>query len=76
MMAYWGEFCATHGVYYHVARVNTARRMYQAIAAGAHSIDGTSATRYSVTLPMLDSASRHRDLFSPRSALERFKLSR
>lgn len=65
-MADWGVFCAKHGVYYHVARVNTAKRMFMAIAAGAASIDGSSASRYAVTLPTLDLASRHRDLFATR----------
>jgi len=66
-MGYWGEFCAARRLHYHVARVNTAKRMFMAIAAGADSVDGSSASRYAVTLPMLDQASRHRDLFSPRS---------
>jgi hypothetical protein len=65
-MAAWGEFCASRGVHYHVARVNTAKRMFMAIAAGASSIDGSSASRYAVTTAMLTSASRHRDLFAAR----------
>lgn len=64
-MARWGSFCARLGIYYHVARVNTARRVWMAIAAGADSIDGSSASRYAVTLPMLDQASRQTDLFTP-----------
>ena len=67
-MADWGAFCAERRVHYHVARVNTMRRMFAAIAAGAQSIDGSSVSRYAVTLPMLDGASRHRDLFSPARA--------
>ena len=63
-MARWGLFCARHGVYYHVARVNTERRMWMAIAAGADSIDGSSASRYAETLPLLDRASRQADLFA------------
>jgi hypothetical protein len=66
-MAKWGEFTAERGVYYHVARVNTGRRMAMAHAAGADSIDGSSASRYSVTLPLLDRAIRQRDLLSPRT---------
>lgn len=61
----WGSFCAERGVYYHVARVNTLKRMYLAIAAGADSVDGSSASRYAVTLPMLAAGAQHRDLFSP-----------
>lgn len=65
-MAEWGAFCAERRIHYHVARVNTLRRMYLAISAGADSIDGSSASRYAVTLPMLSSGSRHGDLFAPR----------
>lgn len=61
-MGLWGAFALERGVYYHVARVNTARRMRQAIAAGASSVDGSSATRYAVTLPKLDLWSRQPDL--------------
>lgn len=67
-MAQWGRFCARRGIYYHVARVNTAKRMFMALAAGADSVDGSSASRYSVTLSKLDLARRHQDLFSPRAA--------
>ena len=67
-MAKWGRFCAARGIYYHVARVNTIRRFRQAIAAGAHSVDGTSASRFAVTVPKLDAASRQSDLLCPRLA--------
>lgn len=63
-MADWGDFCRDHGCHYHVARVNTVRRFRMAHAAGAHSIDGTSATRFAVTLPRLDLAARQPDLFA------------
>jgi len=65
-MRYWGEFCAERRLHYHVARVNTTKRMSLAVWSGADSVDGSSASRYAVTLPMLDSASRHRDLFASR----------
>jgi hypothetical protein len=55
-MQYWGQFCAEHGIWYHVARVNTDRRIRMAVDAGAHSIDGSSASRYAVTLPRLVSS--------------------
>lgn len=64
-MIEWGEFCARRGIHYHVARVNTIKRMALAIAAGADSIDGSSGSRYAVTVPMLSYAARYRDLFSP-----------
>lgn len=63
-MLRWGAFCAERGIYYHVARVNTERRIWLAAASGADSIDGSSATRYAVTLPMLDRAMRQPDLFA------------
>lgn len=59
------EFCAERRLHYHVARVNTVKRMFLALASGADSVDGSSATRYAVTLPKLDLASRHRDMFAP-----------
>jgi hypothetical protein len=80
-MAEWGDFCAQRGFYetrirenvivkklchYHVARVNTRRRMLQALASGAESIDGSSATRYAVTTPKLTYVSRYRTFFDPR----------
>lgn len=77
-MAYWGEFCAQPGDYvttldgkevkklchYHVARSNSAKRTFAAIAAGADSMDGSSGSRFAVTIPNIDNASRHPDLFS------------
>ncbi len=67
-MESWGHFAAKVGAHYHVARVNSAKRIRMAAAAGAASIDGSSATRYAVTLPGLDLASRCGDLFDPRKA--------
>ncbi len=64
-MADWGRFCAERRVYYHIGRVNTLRRIRQAVAAGATSIDGSSASRYAVTLSPLDFAARQPDLFAP-----------
>lgn len=62
-MPVWGAFASARGLYFHVARVNTRRRIRLAHWAGASSIDGTSATRYAVTLPMLDDARRQANLF-------------
>jgi hypothetical protein len=50
----WGRFCHQHGCYYHFARVNTVERFALAHDAGADSVDGTSATRYATTLPLLE----------------------
>lgn len=63
-MAAWGAFARQYSLHYHVARVNTEKRIWLATAAGADSIDGSSATRYAVTLPMLDRAMKQGDLFT------------
>jgi len=64
-MRHWGEFCAARGVHYHVGRVNTLKRFRLAHVAGADSVDGSSASRYAVTLPALDFASRQWDMWAP-----------
>jgi hypothetical protein len=64
-MALWGSFCARRGVYYHVARVNTERRIWMAVAADADSVDGSSGTRFASTIPMLNRARHQQDLFAP-----------
>jgi hypothetical protein len=64
-MLEWGAFCAARKIHYHVARVNSIKRMALAAAAGADSIDGSSGSRYAVTVPMLSYAARYRDLFAP-----------
>lgn len=64
-MANWGRFCAESPCWFHVARVNTIRRFRMAAAAGADSIDGSSASRFSKTLPKLDAARRQDDLLRP-----------
>lgn len=64
-MRQWGEFCAQKGVHYHVARVNSAKRFRLAHIAGADSADGSSASRYAVTLPNLDFARRQWDMWAP-----------
>lgn len=65
-MRYWGEFCADRNIHYHVARVNTARRMFLASAANADGVDGSSGSRFAVTIRKLDLARRQPDLFAPR----------
>lgn len=64
-MQLWGEFCAEQGVHYHVGRVNTAKRFRLAHMAGADSADGSSVSRYAVTLPGLDFAARQWDMWAP-----------
>ena len=54
----WGELASEVGCYYHVARVNTRRRIKKCALAGADSFDGTSATRFSVNAGWLADAAR------------------
>lgn len=65
-MVKWGRWCAERGVYFHVGRVNTAVRFRLAHVAGAHSVDGSSASRFAVTIPGLDALARQDDLFDAR----------
>lgn len=67
-MCGWGRLAHEVGCYMHVGRVNTVRRIRLCSAAGADSFDGTSASMFSDTLPMLDAARRSRDLFCVREA--------
>jgi len=60
----WGALARDTGAHLHVGRVNSSRRISLCAAAGADSIDGTSATRFSVTTPRLDAARRQPDLFA------------
>lgn len=52
----WGLWCVERGVHFHVARVNTAKRIRLCQEARARSFDGTSATRYAASLPLLERA--------------------
>ena len=54
----WGALAQAAGCYLHVGRVNSARRIRLCAMAGADSFDGTSASRFAVTLPPLDFAAR------------------
>lgn len=62
-MAQWGRWCRQVGAYYHVARVNTVRRIKMAQCAGAHSVDGTSVTQFPSTIDLLHSAAVQQCLF-------------
>lgn len=53
-MREWGRVCRKYGVHYHVARVNSAKRIALAKEAGAMSIDGSGASRFALSLPRLD----------------------
>jgi hypothetical protein len=63
-MMLWGALCRETRSHLHVGRVNTARRIRLCAAAGANSFDGTSASRYVVTLPLLDAQRRQPDLYA------------
>ena len=64
-MHYWGILAAAMNRHYHIGRVNTRRRIRLAAEAGASSFDGTSATMFSCTLPLLESARQQPSLFAP-----------
>lgn len=61
----WGRWAKGLGLYVHCGRVNTARRIALCAAGGIDSIDGTSATRFAKTLPLLSRAASQDDLFAP-----------
>lgn len=65
-MADWGAFCHDQACWYHVARVNTRRRFRMAAAAGASSVDGSSATRFEKTIGPITGWASQPDLLSPR----------
>lgn len=56
MMPFWGRIAKETGCYYHVARVNSKRRVKLCAMAGADSIDGTSCTRFAVNTPKMTAA--------------------
>jgi hypothetical protein len=58
----WGDFARAHKLWFHVGRVNSQRRIQQCQLAGATSFDGSSATRFAVTLRPLDNARRQQAL--------------
>lgn len=64
-MPIWGKMARERGVYFHVGRVNSARRIALCAAAGADSFDGNSPVLFPKTLPLLDRARGQRDLFAP-----------
>lgn len=57
-MAEWARIGRLAGAWVHVGRVNSARRIRMCALAGVRSFDGTSASRYAKTLPLLDAARR------------------
>lgn len=61
----WGMVAAAWKRHYHVGRVNTRRRIRLCAEAGATSFDGTSATMFSCTVPLLDAARNQPSLLTP-----------
>lgn len=54
----WCGLGVSAGAWVHVGRVNSMKRINLCSTGGATSFDGTSVTRYAVTLPRLDRARR------------------
>jgi hypothetical protein len=52
----WAALARSAGAICHVGRVNTQRRIAICAAAGATSIDGTSASRFADSIPVLQRA--------------------
>lgn len=63
-MGAWGRFCRSRGCYFHVGRVNTARRIAHCIQAGADSFDGSGPSKFPSEIPRLDNARRQLGLWS------------
>jgi len=59
----WGAWCRARGAYFHVARVNSARRIRLCQEARAHSFDGSGPSRFASALPPLDGARRQLHLW-------------
>jgi hypothetical protein len=61
----WGMVAHAWKRHFHVGRVNTRRRIRLCAEAGADSFDGTSASMYSCTVPLLESARQQPSLLTP-----------
>lgn len=61
-MARWASLARSRGAICHVGRVNTAKRIHVCEAAGVDSFDGSSASRFAVTLPPLELARQQLDI--------------
>lgn len=58
----WGRLALLAACWCHMGRVNTVRRIAICAGAGIHSFDGSSVSRFAVTLPKLDNGRRQGDL--------------
>lgn len=61
-MAAWAKLAHRRGAICHVGRVNSAKRIRACEAAGVDSFDGSSASRFSVTLRPLELARQQIDI--------------
>ncbi len=65
----WGILARRRNCHLHVGRVNSAKRIDLCARAGAHSVDGTSASMYSKVVPALsaavDNTERQADFCNP-----------
>jgi hypothetical protein len=61
---HWGDWCHARGLYFHLARVNSAKRIRLCYEARAHSFDGSSVSKFSKTIWRLDAAMRQQHLWS------------
>jgi hypothetical protein len=52
-LPYWSKLSSDVGCHLHVLRVNTRRRLMACSVAGAHSVDGTSASVFSSSAPLI-----------------------
>ncbi len=61
-MGLWSKMAHARGAICHVGRVNSAKRIHACEAAGVDSFDGSSASRFSVTLRPLELARQQIDI--------------
>jgi len=54
-MSWIASLCRSFGVWCHVGRVNTLRRLEMVLSSGAHSFDGSGIVRFLPTLRLLSS---------------------
>ncbi len=55
-MGMWAKLAREFGAWCHVGRVNSARRIQRCASCGVDSFDGTSASKFSVTIKRLTNA--------------------
>jgi hypothetical protein len=65
-LPHWGFLARRAGVYMHVGRVNTTRRILECIRVGADSFDGSSASKWRLNQAKLDNARKQLALIDDR----------